>query len=149
LQAFLAQAILWPIKWFSVESSFSVTSAKVVNGNVYIALVKGSSYIVSRLRGDSMETLTRVLEEFGVAIISLSPHMLDMPCISAGASSRLTCRPSCLSTHPASCSNLLPSHSSANVCNSRLHRATCSHLGRLSVFLERSSVFSLCCQPAP
>jgi len=43
-----------------MESSFSVTSAKVVNGNVYVALVKGSSYTVSRLRGDSMETLTRL-----------------------------------------------------------------------------------------
>jgi hypothetical protein len=41
-----------------VEPSFSVTSVKVVSSNVYIALIKGSSCMVSRLRGDSIEPLT-------------------------------------------------------------------------------------------
>jgi len=41
-------------------SSFSVTSAKVVNDNVYVALVNVFSYTVSRLREDPIETLTRL-----------------------------------------------------------------------------------------
>jgi len=104
-----------------MESSFSVTSAKVVNGNVYVALVKGFSYTVSRLRGDSMETLTRVLEGFSVAIISLLAYMMDMPCILADAFSRSTCRPFYLPLYLASYSNLLPSHSRSKVCNNRFY----------------------------
>jgi hypothetical protein len=41
-----------------MKLSLSVTSVKVVNGDIYIVLVKGSSCIVSRLKGDFMETLT-------------------------------------------------------------------------------------------
>jgi len=35
-------------------SSFLISSIKVVNGDVYVALVQGSSCTVSRLRGSSI-----------------------------------------------------------------------------------------------
>jgi len=40
--------------------SFLVSSIKVVNGDVYVALFQGSSCTVSRLRGSSMETVTHL-----------------------------------------------------------------------------------------
>jgi hypothetical protein len=41
-----------------VETSFSATSVKAINDNVYVTMVKGSSCSVSRLRRDSIEPLT-------------------------------------------------------------------------------------------